>query len=342
MLPLSSCPFGQCVGSTSTSRGRSVSVGDRRHSNACSTFSEHTTCRSRSGADAFYGTDDVLTDELGRFREAVDRWHRLVFHVVDPYVGGAAGLRFASAGQGEAEFRVGVVYLTDGYGVAGECNPRMSEDHVTDFFGAGEQRSVLVDVRQVVDDQERMVKPFWDVVRPYGFNELQRVIADTALYAQRRGRSGLVAWWRLKNWKVGLGLHRVVACFADEDSGEVVKRTSQVVGRVTDGERYGHFNRLEADSGQVHGVSIEIECKFAGDRWWAAVEVIPDALAEIVYVLVGPVEFVVDVAELLAHAHKLAPRAARPARPPREERAPGEAVSSLQSAIGLRRGRGLS
>jgi hypothetical protein len=72
---------------------------------------------------------------------------------------------------------------TDGYGVAGECNPRIGKDHVTDFFGAGDQRSVLVDVREIVDDQERMVTPFWDVVRLYGFNDLQRVVADTAVYA---------------------------------------------------------------------------------------------------------------------------------------------------------------
>ena len=104
----------------------------------------------------------------------------------------------------------------------------------------------------------------------------------------------------LKNRKQGLGCHRVVAFFADEDSGKVVERTPEVHGRIPDGERYGLINRLEDDPGPVRSVSIKVEYKFAADRWWAAVEIGPDAAVEVGYVFVGPIELGVDVAELLA------------------------------------------
>ena len=45
--------------------------------------------------------------------------------MVDPYVEMTADLCCVCAGQGEDEFGAVVPYLTDGYGVAGERNPRM-------------------------------------------------------------------------------------------------------------------------------------------------------------------------------------------------------------------------
>jgi len=45
---------------------------------------------------------------------------------------------------------------------------------------------------------------------------------------------------------------------------------------------------------------MQVEFKFAANRWWVAMEVGPDAAVEIGDVLVGPVELGVDVAELLA------------------------------------------
>ncbi len=176
----------------------------------------------------------------------------------------------------------------------------MRKDQVADFLGAGGQRSVLVDVRQVPDEQEWVVKPSRDLVWLYRINDPQRLIADTAPYVRRLGRSRSVAPLSLKNRKLGLGCHRVIACFADEDSGKVVERAPEVLGRVPDCERYGHIDSLEADSGPVRPVSIQVELKFAADRWWVAKEVGPDTAVEIGDVLVGPVELGVDVAEPLA------------------------------------------
>lgn len=257
--------------------------------------------QERSDADALDRTDDPLTDELRRIREALDRGHQPAFRVFDKYIGAAAGLYFAwSAGQGKDEFCVVVSYLPEGDGVAGNLNPRMRKDHIADFLGAGGHPSVLVDVRQVLDEQEWVVEPLRGLVRLYRINDLQRVVADAPLHEQRLGRSKLVTSLPLKNRKQGLGCHRVVALFADEDSGKVVERTPEVHGRIPDGERYGLINRLEDDPGPVHSVSIKVEFNFAADRWWAAVEIGPDAAVEIGYVLVGPFELGVDIAELLA------------------------------------------
>jgi hypothetical protein len=74
--------------------------------------------------------------------------------------------------------RRGPAYLPEGNGVAGELNPRMSKDHVADFLGAGGHPSVLVAVREVLDEQEWVVKPIRGLVRLYRINDLQRVVAD--------------------------------------------------------------------------------------------------------------------------------------------------------------------
>ncbi len=86
---------------------------------------------------------------------------------------------------------------------------------------------------------------------------------------------------------------------ADEDSGKVVERTPEVIGRVPNSQRYGRVNSLENDSRPVRPVLIKVEFKFAADRWWVAVEIGSDTATEISYMLFGPIEFGVDVAELL-------------------------------------------
>ncbi len=216
------------------------------------------------------------------------------------YIGGGAGLWYGwRVGQGKGKFCVVVPYLPKGDGVAGELNPRMSKDHVADFLGAGEHTLVLVDVRQAPDDQQWVVKPIRGAVRLHPSNDLQRLVADASLHVQRLGRSGLIAWLCLKDRKLGLVCYRVVAMLADEDSGKVVERTPEVIGRVPNSQRYGRVNSLENDSRPVRPVLIKVEFKFAADRWWVAVEIGSDTATEISYMLFGPIEFGVDVAELL-------------------------------------------
>jgi hypothetical protein len=131
-------------------------------------------------------------------------------------------------------------------------------------------------------------------------NDPQRLVADASPHVQRLGRSKLVAFLCLKDRKQGPGCYRVVAMFADEDPGKVIEGTPEILGRVPNGQRYGHVNSLENDSGPVRPVSIKVEFKFAADRWRVAVEIGPNAAVEIGYVLVGPVELGVDVVEPLA------------------------------------------
>ncbi len=217
----------------------------------------------------------------------------------DKYIG-TSGLFYAwSAGQGKDEVCVVVSHLPEGDGVAGELNPRIRKDHVADFLGALGQPSVLADVRQVPDEQERVIKPAWDLIRLYRINDLQCVVADASLYVRRPGRSRFVALLSLKNRKFSLEYYRVVAFFTDENSGKVVERTPEVHGRIPDGERYGHVYSFEADPGPIRPVLIKVEFKFAADRWWIAMKVGQDTALEIGYVPVGPVELGVDVVQLL-------------------------------------------
>src|SRR6266496_1139688 len=177
-----------------------------------------------------------LTNEPRRIPEGLDRRHLLTFRVFDKYIGEAALFRAWSTDQGKDEVCVVVSYLPEGDGVAGELNPWMRKDHVADSLGAGGQRLMLIDVRQVPDEQERVVKPTRHLVWLDRINDLQCVVADASLYVRRLGRSKLVALLCPENRKQRLGCHRVVACFADEDSGKVVERAPEVHGRIPDGE----------------------------------------------------------------------------------------------------------
>jgi hypothetical protein len=87
--------------------------------------------------------------------------------------------------------------------------------------------------------------------------------------------------------------------FRDEDTGEVVQRASKIVGCIAQCQRYGYVDYREADSRPVRDVLIEVESKFAANRWRRAVEEASNTGSQVADMLVSPIELSVDVAELV-------------------------------------------